>query len=136
MNFCSWPNEFRPTELRGSKREVSILFFLFSSSLSLYLLQNQEKWERSPPKGDIFSFYTLDTWLTSCHVSPLARVRFCPETIYFVPVQVQIIFYKLSLNYFTTFKIFFKNLVFGFHRTLDAPKIKKIRLSQNLTKFF
>ena len=65
----------------------------------------------------------------SCHVSPLARVCFCPETIYFVPVQVQIILHELSLNYFTTFKILFKNLIFGVHRipvTLKNVKIPTI----------
>ena len=36
MNFHSWPDEFRPTELRGSKREILIFYFFFSHSLSLY----------------------------------------------------------------------------------------------------
>ena len=76
-------------------------------------------------KKDIFSFYTLDTWLT-CHMSALAWVPFCPETIYFVLVQVQIILYELSLNYFTTSKIFFKNLIFWVHHTPVIPKNMKI----------
>ena len=57
---------------------------------------------------------------------PFARIRFCSETIYFISIQVQIILYELSLNYFTTSKIFFKNLVFGVHWTLVTLKNVKI----------
>ena len=91
-----------------------------------------------------FSFYTLDTWLTSCHVSPLTRVRFCPKTIYFIPVKVQIILYELSLNYYSTSKIFFKNLFFFWvHRipiTLKNVKIltvlefDEIRLGSKISR--
>ena len=128
MNFRSCPDEFRLMKLHGSKREVCFFVFFFSLSLTL-LFAKSRKMGEIPPKGDIFSFYTLDTWLTSHHVSPLARVRFYPITIYFVPVQVQIILYELHLNYFTIFKIFFKNLVFGIHRTPVTPRNMKIRLS-------
>ena len=65
-------------------------------------------------KSDFFSpFYTLDVWLMLRHVFHLARVPFCPETIYFVLVQVQIILYELYLNYYPTFKIFSKILCLG-----------------------
>ena len=123
MNFRSRPNEFRPRKLRGSKREVLIFFF---SSLSLNT-QNSRKWEILPQmRFFFFSFYTLDTWLTLRHVSPPVRVCFCSKTIYFVPVKVQIFLYELYLNYYPTSKIFFKNLIFGVHRTPVTPKNVKI----------
>ena len=107
--------------------EISFDFLFFFSLLSLSLYaQNSGKWEILPQMRFFFSFYTLDTWITSRHVSPLARVRFYLETIYFVPVQVKIILYELSLNYYQTSKIFFKILVFGVHRTPVTPKNVKI----------
>ena len=75
-----------------------------------------------PSQRRYFLLLYLDMWLTSRHVSPLARVRFGPQIIYFFSVQVQMILYELSLNYFTTSKIFFKNLVFGVHQTPENRK--------------
>ena len=45
-----------------------------------------------------------------CHMCTLARVRLCPETIYFVIVQVQIILYELNSSYFPIIPNFCKNL--------------------------
>ena len=115
MNLHSWPNEFRPTELLRLKREVLIFlyFFLFSPFLTLPLtFFSNTKNGRSPP---IVIFFLLLYFGYVAHVlprAPLARVRFCPKTIYFIPVQVQIILYELPLNYYSTSKIFFKNLFF------------------------
>ena len=72
------------------------------------------------------------THVTS-RVSRLVRVRFCPEIIYFVSVQIQFILNELNL--FLSFKIFLKNPVFGVHRIRYAPKIVKSLLYKNLTKF-
>ena len=123
MNFSSWPDEFRPTKSREPSKGT---FLSISFSLSLYA-QKLGNWEiLSQMRFFFFSFYTLDTGLMSRHVSPLAWVHFCPETIYFVSVQVQIILYELSLNYYPTSKIFSKNLFFGVHRTPVTPKNVKI----------
>ena len=118
MNYSSWLDEFRQTKSRESRKETFL-------SLSLYAPKKSGN-RRSLSQLRYFPFYTLDTWITSRHVSPFAQVRFCPETIYFISVQVQIILYQLSLNYFTTSKMFFKNLVFGVHRTLVTSKNVKI----------
>ena len=135
MSFRSWSDEFRPTELRGLKRKV-LIFLIFFSSLPLSLRSKFWKMGDPLPNEIFFSFYTLDTWLTLRHVSPLARVHFCFETNYFVPVQVQIILYELSLNYYLTSKIFFKNLVFGVHRTLVTSKNVKILIVSKFDENF
>ena len=60
-------------------------------------------------------------------MSPYCSGSFLPETIYFVPVQVQIILHELSLNYFTTSKIFFYMTTLNLARFLieDAPQFKE-----------
>ena len=128
MNFRYWPDEFQPTVLRRSKREVFIFFliFLFFPSHSTSNIFSNTKNGRSLVQNIFVPFYTSNTWLTSCHLSPIVSIHFCLEIIYFIPVQVQIILYELSLNYYPTSKIFFRNLVFGAHRTPITPKNFKI----------
>ena len=73
---------------------------------------------------DFFSsFYTLDTWPTSRHMSLDCSESVLPRKIYFVSVQVPIILNVHSLNIFN-FRDFSKNPVFG--GLPDAPKIVKI----------
>ena len=79
--------------------------------------------------------FKLDVWTTSCHVSTLVRVRFWPEAIYFIFVQVQIISHELDSSDFPTSKIFVNNIVPGNHWKLVFPKNVKIRLSRNSMKF-
>ena len=99
MNFCPWLDKNLPTELRRSQKESLVPFLPLLLSLSL----NKTK------KNGIFFplcpfcsnlILKLREWPTSCHVSNLARVRLYPETIYFISVQVHIIFYELNLTYF------------------------------------
>ena len=111
-----------------------LFFFLFSPSLSLR--SKFRKMGDPPPNEIFFSFYTLDKWIMSHLVSPLARVRFYLETIYFIPVQVKIILYELSLNYCQTSMIFFKILVFGVYRTPVTPKNMKIPIVSEFNEKF
>ena len=71
----------------------------------------------------------------SCHVSTHAQVRFWPEVIYFISIQVHIISHKLDSSHFSTSKIFLNNLVPGRHWTPITPKNVKTRLSRNSIKF-
>ena len=92
-------------------------FFLFSPSLTLPLtFFSNPKMGDPPNELFFFSFYALDMWLTSRHVSLLAWVPFCPEIIYFVPVQVQYILNELNLSYFLTPEFLVKILSLGVTR--------------------
>ena len=142
MNFHSWLDEFRPTELRGSKKEVLIFFFIFL--LSLFPSHNQTRiWSLLPQKRIFFLNPFCPTYLIwtcgPCHATcprPVL-IRFCPETIYFCLGSSSIYFKMNFTNSFFTFEIFFlKNPVFWVHRTPDASKIEKVRLSRNSMKNF
>ena len=67
-------------------------------------------------------------------MSTLVQVRFLPEVIYFISVQVQIISHELNSSHFPIFKIFVNNLVPRSHWTPITPKNMKIQLSRNLKK--
>ena len=147
MNFCSWPNKFRPTELRGSKREVLIFYFSFLFlSLTLwvfFLLPVENLLIFCPPLIFLsFSFYLSNLILKFGDMAQyramctlLIRVRFWPEIIYLVSVQVQFILNELYLSYFLTPEILIKISSLGITRRPLPPKIvKKIRLSRNSTK--
>ena len=95
MNFSSWPDENRPTELRRPWEEALALLFL-SFPLSI-----------KPGNGLLFTLiprlsklkFKLDLWPTSCHMSTLVRVRLRPEAIYFISVQVQVISHELDSSH-------------------------------------
>ena len=59
---------------------------------------------------------------------------FFPQNNLFCPGSSSI-YFNDELNLFFSFKIFLKNPVFGVHRVRYAPKIVKILLYKNLTKF-
>ena len=127
MNFCSWPNENGQTELyRSSEEALAVL------SLSIKTRKNGLFLALIPLLSQLK--FKLDVWPMSCHVSTLVRVRFLPEAIYFVSVQVKIISHELNSSHFPTSEIFVNNLVPGSHWTPVTPKNVKIRLSRNSTK--
>ena len=74
----------------------------FSSFFSLSLSSSNPPNERN----DFFSFYTLDTWLTSRHVSPLLRSIFAPKK--FISFLIKFILNELSSTNFLTSEIFVK----------------------------
>ena len=113
MNFSSWPDEFRPTKPEKSLKETWILSSLsLSLSLSLSRTFKKSDFMRYFPKNQIFTYLYINSVAHVVPCVPLVQVRIHPETIYFIPVQGQIILHKLSLNYFTTSNIFLKNFVF------------------------
>ena len=109
---------------------------LSPSSLFLSHSQNQEKWDLFPLCPFCSNLiFKLREWPKSCHMSTLARVCFCPKTIYFVSVQVQIIFYDINLSYFQIYQIFVKILFLEVIGHQSPSKNVKFRLSRNSTKF-
>ena len=79
--------------------------------------------------------FKFKSWPTLHHVFTLAWVHFCPETIYFISVQVQIIFYELDSNCLPTSKILLKiSSLRVTGRPVTSKKVK-IRLSRNSMKF-
>ena len=122
MNFSFCLDEFRPTKPEKSLKKT-FDFLFFPLSLSLRLKKNQQMRDISL-KISLVSFYTSNTWLKSHHVSLLFRFVFCPKTFYFILVQVQIILYKLSLNYYPTFKIFSKISFLGFTKYPSSQKFE------------
>ena len=125
MNFRSWLDEFRPIELRKSKREVWISFFSLPLSSLMHRPENG-----FPLSQFLFCsnlILKLDMWPTSRHVSTTRPSSFLSRNNLFHSASSSIyLFYFPLLRFFSKIPFFF-----GIQQAPDAPKIVKIRLSQN-----
>ena len=110
MDFSSWLDKNQATELRRSKREVGASLSILSSPFFSFLYSLTAGKCDIFPQNILLSNLTLKFWRHGPHrvMCPLLiRVCFYPETIYFVPVQVQLILNELYLIYFPLSRFFF-----------------------------
>ena len=109
----------------------------FSPSLSLLSSLTNSQNNGLPLSQILFCSHLmlkLDMWPTSRHASATRSSSFMLRNNLFHLVEVQVILNELYLIYFPILR-FFSKIPFFFHQAPDAPKIMKIRLSRNLTKF-
>ena len=87
--------------------EERSLDFFFSCSLSRF--SSQQKYDILCPKSPFKHLFVNFKYLAHVVCGPrLIRDYFCPETIYFVQVQVSFILNELYLIYFTLSRFFSK----------------------------